>query len=364
MATEATDKNVKESTEGAFTNEIIKTVVESVGTDKPTDDVLQYIASEITYLVKVVIQEAVKFQHKSKRRQLKSCDIDYALRANNMEPIYGFSCSDYIPFRHASGGGREIYFQEESEVNLDDVLTQSLPKAPLDIAIKSHWLAIDGIQPAIPENPPPISKEIQLKDNIEPAVKGDHIIEIKMEDFTQDDKKYIKKSLRSEKKPDMFKKPSDASKSDDPKYKPLVTHELSVEQQLYFKEITEACVGSEEPKRMEALQSLSTDPGLYQLLPRFTTFIAEGVKVNVAQHNLALLIYLLRMIKALMENNTLYLEKNLHELIPAVMTCIVSKQLCPRPDHDNHWALRDLLQGQWRRYVSISALPRITFSLV
>ena len=47
------------------------------------------------------------------------------------------------------------------------------------------------------------------------------------------------------------------------------------------------------------------------------------------------------MIKALMENNTLYLEKNLHELIPAVMTCIVSKQLCPRPDHDNHWALRD-----------------------
>ena len=341
MATDATDENVKESTEGAFTNEIIKTVVESVGTDKPADDVLQYIASEITYLVKLVIQEAVKFQNKSKRKQLKSCDIDYALRANNVEPIYGFSCSDYIPFRHASGGGREIYFQEESEVNLDDVLTQNLPKAPMDIAIKSHWLAIDGIQPAIPENPPPISKEIQLKDNIEPAVKGDHIIEIKMEDFTQDDKKYIKKSLRSEKKPDIFKKPLDGSKSDDPKYKPLVTHELSVEQQLYFKEITEACVGSEEPKRMEALQSLSTDPGLYQLLPRFTTFIAEGVKVNVAQHNLALLIYLLRMIKALMENNTLYLEKNLHELIPAVMTCIVSKQLCPRPDHDNHWALRD-----------------------
>lgn len=31
--------------------------------------------------------------------------------------------------------------------------------------------------------------------------------------------------------------------------KQLATHELSVEQQLYYKEITEACVGSDEAKR-------------------------------------------------------------------------------------------------------------------
>ncbi|NWJ01871.1 TAF6 factor, partial [Crypturellus undulatus] len=91
------------------------------------------------------------------------------------------------------------------------------------------------------------------------------------------------------------------------------------------------------------------------------------VRVNVVQNNLALLIYLMRMVKALMDNPTLYLEKyvsasptpspprrcprasrwptpvspQLHELIPAVMTCIVSRQLCLRPDVDNHWALRD-----------------------
>lgn len=28
----------------------------------------------------------------------------------------------------------------------------------------------------------------------------------------------------------------------------------------------------------EALQSLATDPGLYQMLPRFCTFISEGVR--------------------------------------------------------------------------------------
>ncbi|XP_017596808.1 PREDICTED: transcription initiation factor TFIID subunit 6, partial [Corvus brachyrhynchos] len=73
--------------------------------------------------------------------------------------------------------------------------------------------------------------------------------------------------------------------------------------------ITEACVGSCEAKRAEALQSIATDPGLYQMLPRFSTFISEGVRVNVVQNNLALLIYLMRMVKALMDNPTLYLEK-------------------------------------------------------
>lgn len=77
------------------------------------------------------------------------------------------------------------------------------------------------------------------------------------------------------------------------------------------------------------------------MLPRMCTFIAEGVKVNVVQNNLAILIYLMRMVRALLDNPALYLEKYLHELIPSVTTCIVSKQLCQRPELDNHWALRD-----------------------
>ena len=89
------------------------------------------------------------------------------------------------------------------------------------------------------------------------------------------------------------------------------------------------------------MQSLSTDPGLYEMLPRMCTFIVEGIRVNVVQHNLAILIYLMRMVKALLDNQTLYLEKYLHELIPSISTCIVSRQLCVRPDQDNHWALRD-----------------------
>lgn len=39
--------------------------------------------------------------------------------------------------------------------------------------------------------------------------------------------------------------------------KPRSTHELSVEQQLYYKEITEACVGSCEAKRAVSSAGLS-----------------------------------------------------------------------------------------------------------
>ena len=38
-------------------------------------------------------------------------------------------------------------------------------------------------------------------------------------------------------------------------------------------------------------------------------FIPVQMKVNVVQNNLALLIYLMRMVKSLMDNPTLYLEK-------------------------------------------------------
>lgn len=40
----------------------------------------------------------------------------------------------------------------------------------------------------------------------------------------------------------------------------------------------------------------------------FFTYLLQ-VKVNVVQNNLALLIYLMRMVKALLDNQTLFLEK-------------------------------------------------------
>ncbi|VVC45247.1 Histone-fold,TATA box binding protein associated factor (TAF),Armadillo-like helical,TAF6, C-terminal HEAT [Cinara cedri] len=304
--------------------ESIKVIAESIGISALSDESAKELSDSATYRLKLVLQESKKFMMHSKRCKLLISDIDNALKAFGIEPVFGFHSKQHLPFKYASGGGRELHYTDDKDIDLIEFVNKPLAKLPLDISIHCHWLAIDGIQPNIPENPSPISRDIQKQECVNP------IVNLKKPTIT---KEIPKRSI--------IVNPQKWSSTETVYVKELATHELSVEQQLYYKEITEACVGSDETRRAEALQSLATDPGLYDMLPRLSSFIAEGVKINVAQSNLALLIYLMRMVKALLENSALYLEKYLHEIIPSVSTCIVSKQLCMRPEIDNHWALRD-----------------------
>ncbi|XP_047362390.1 transcription initiation factor TFIID subunit 6-like isoform X2 [Vespa velutina] len=311
-----------------LSQESIKVIAESIGVGNFPDEAAKDLAEDVSYRLKEIIQDAAKFMRHGKRQRLTTHDIDHALKIKNIEPTYGFFAKDHIPFRFASGGGRELHFVEEKEIDLNEVVSmsggQAWPKLPLEITLRAHWLCIDGVQPTIPENPPPVSKEAQKLESVDPTSKLTN-----------------KNQNIGAGKPGGGGKSQKLRNVETVHVKQLATHELSVEQQLYYKEITEACVGSDEARRAEALQSLSADPGLHEMLARMCTFIAEGVRVNVVQNHLALLIYLMRMVKALLDNPSLYLEKYLHELIPSVATCIVSRQLCMRPEADNHWALRD-----------------------
>ena len=85
---------------------------------------------------------------------------------------------------------------------------------------------------------------------------------------------------------------------------------------------------------------MSSDPGIQPLVPRFVAFLSEGVKLNVAQLHYVQLIYLMRMLRSLVENPNLTLDSYVHELLPACASCCMSKQVCRNPTTDNHWALR------------------------
>ena len=45
-----------------------------------------------------------------------------------------------------------------------------LPKAPLDAAVVCHWLAIEGVQPAIPENAPVEGLSLKFKSRVTVSV--------------------------------------------------------------------------------------------------------------------------------------------------------------------------------------------------
>ncbi|XP_056687440.1 uncharacterized protein [Spinacia oleracea] len=47
-----------------------------------------------------------------------------------------------------------LFYIEDTDVDFKDIIEASLPKAPLDTSIMCHWVAIEGVQPASPENAP------------------------------------------------------------------------------------------------------------------------------------------------------------------------------------------------------------------
>ena len=309
--------------------ESIKMMGESVGAPNLTEDVATTVAEDVEYRLKGIVQEAMKFMRHSKRKRMKCSDMDCAMRAKNVEPLYGFESAEYYPFKHTTGGSKEYFYPDDKELELTDLISAPLPALPLDATLRAHWLAVDGVQPAIPENPAPSSVEDQKKKSL-----GNM-------DGPSSDFSVHTKDIRFDKRSKKTSKEDVSTSTEWSKLKPLQAHALSLEQQLYYKEISDACVGILDPKRSEALASLASDPGLYQLLPQFSSFITEGIRVNMAQRKLHMLKYLLKMVRALFDNTTLSLDRCLHELIPAILSCLINRQVCARPDAEDHWSLRD-----------------------
>ncbi len=91
----------------------------------------------------------------SKRSKLSSEDINVALRLRNIDGIYG-SCipTDYpLKFRAVC---QDLYVLEDNELELEDLFQSALlPDVPKDVSLGVHWLAVNGTQPRIYENPLP-----------------------------------------------------------------------------------------------------------------------------------------------------------------------------------------------------------------
>ena len=51
---------------------------------------------------------------------------------------------EHVPFRFTSGGGRELSFQDDRDVELGELVAAQLPKAPLDATIRGEAALATG----------------------------------------------------------------------------------------------------------------------------------------------------------------------------------------------------------------------------
>ena len=210
--------------------------------------------------------------------------------------MYGYASKNPLNFRRVAG--TDLFYVDDREYDFKEILSAPLPKCPRDVTFTSHWLAVEGVQPAIPQNPP-----------VTPQVN-----------------------------PVMEKKRGSTAELPGAIVKNIVKHSLSTELQLYYETITNAVLGTNLELQNEGLTSLSSDPGVQQLLPYLVQFVSDKVVSNLRK--LPILMSLMKAVRALLENEHLHIEPYLHQLMPPIITCLVGKKLWTKPTED-HWELRE-----------------------
>ncbi|KAI9802372.1 MAG: hypothetical protein M1833_001878 [Piccolia ochrophora] len=288
----------------------IKDVAESVGIVALSNDVVQNLSRDVEYRLSQVLDEAVKFMRHGKRTTMTTQDVSLALRILDVEPLYGYESTRPLRFGEASiGPGQPLFYVEDEEVDFEKLINAPLPKVPREISFTAHWLAVEGVQPSIPQNPTSADSRNQ---ELVPRGPGANA------------------SLAA------------LTGSDNVTVKPLVKHVLSKELQLYFEKICTAILTEDESSesRIAAFSSVRHDPGLHQLVPYFVQYIAEKVTHNLKSiHTLSQMMHLT---SAMLDNESLFCDPYIASLVPPILTCLVGRRLGDASHVVAHYTLRSL----------------------
>nr|ASF90182.1 hypothetical protein SPAR06841 [Bartheletia paradoxa] len=343
---------------GVYPVESVKDVAESANVNSLPEDVAVALAGDVEYRLHQVVEEAIKFMRHGKRNKLKTEDIDYSLQALNIEPLYGFLPSHSFTFRKAkipgtSAPNREkerarngltappdgsVYFIEDEEIDFETVLSTPVAGAGRGMGWSAHWLAVEGVQPAIPQNPaPPTASTLQPSTSTRAGFSASTTHALSISHPTHPNKPTSSNAALSS--------PNANNKVE---IKPLVKHVLSRELQLYYERLAAAVLGPKgngngggeeaDAEREAALASLRGDPGLHQLVPYLVQFVTERITTSLREvHVLA---RMLDVTGAILDNPTLFVEPYLHQLMPAVLTILLTSNLGETTSSADHYGLR------------------------
>lgn len=304
-----------------------------------SDETAKSLAMDVEYHIHEIIETAVKFMRHSKRRQLTTSDVSNALKILNIEPLYGYDNTQPLNYKETmvGAGGQTLYYIDEHEIEFEKLINQQLPKVPRQVNFTAHWLAIEGVQPMVPQNPLP--SEIK---SLPAAVRGattsmlgNDILSLgsKNENGESNDSTKHESELLSNGGSSSHTNNSNSNKKStekDMEIKPLIKHVLSKELKLYFDKVVDVLISTDPEKehlKNAALTSLKSDPGLHQLVPYFIQFIAEQITNQL--RNIEILSTMLEVILALVDNKTIFLDPYVHALMPCILTLLLAKRIGP-----------------------------------
>ncbi|KAJ7287412.1 transcription initiation factor TFIID complex 60 kDa subunit [Mycena rebaudengoi] len=298
---------------GVYKADSIKDVAESLNLPSISDAVASALASDVEYRIHQVIEEAARFMRHGRRTVMTTTDIEQALRVLNIEPLYGHSSHNpptfkrALPFPNMPAAG-PVYFVEDEEIDFDRVLREEKITLPKGVSWTAHWLAVEGVQPLIPENPPAIPKEITP--DVKPALTNGTTPAIAPATKKQE------QQLQQQQQ--------------------LVKQVLSRELQLYYTRLTSSLLppGSDLTKRDAALASLRSDAGLQALLPYLIKWVGDGVVRELKDGGLTetdgkVLEVLISVTGSLLANTTLFVEPYLHQMLPPILSTLLHSSLPP-----------------------------------
>ncbi|EFX02394.1 transcription initiation factor tfiid complex subunit [Grosmannia clavigera kw1407] len=278
--------------------ENVRDVAESVGVSQLADDALRCLSQDVEYRIGQVIVEALRFMRAGGRTTLTVQDMSLALRVLDVEPLYGYESTRPLRYGEASlGPGQPLFYVEDEEVEFERLVNAPLPRVPRDASLTAHWLAIEGVQPAIPQNPTTAEARSQ-----ELVPKG----------------------------PGANPALAALAGNDNVGFKPAIKHIISNELVLYFDKIQAAVLDDnpdEEVLRLRdaALDSVRSDPGLHQLVPYFVNFIAN--QITHRMDDVFALRRTMELTSALVANPHLFLDPYASPLCAPVLTCLVARRL-------------------------------------
>lgn len=122
----------------------VKDVAESVGISSLNDEALKCLTQDVEYRIGQVIVESLRFMRAARRTTLTVNDISLALRALDVEPLYGYDSTRPLRYGEASlGPGQPLFYIEDEEVDFEKLINAPLPMVPRDMGFTgayTSWL--------------------------------------------------------------------------------------------------------------------------------------------------------------------------------------------------------------------------------